>query len=266
MGIVTRHVRQLPGRLKTTVAQLLVAIPTYHLGEGRVLRWRSGGYGVPEGYVLALRRAGLWPVLVPGPSPEEPDDALAPFAGLLLAGGGDVDPCRYGAEPHSQTYGIDPERDDIELSLVSAALRLGLPTLAICRGMHVVNVACGGTLQQHLPGVQGRDAHGDPTAGRSVAHGVEVAAGSRLGSALRRHRLHGCVSHHHQAVELIGSRLVPVAWSDDGLVEALELPPDDPWLVAVQWHPEANAAEEPMQQAIFDAFARGLRDRADVNL
>ncbi len=265
MGIVARHVRQLPRRLTGEVAQVLVAIPTYHLGEGRVLRWRTGGFGVPEGYVHALRRAGVWPVLVPGPGPEEPEEALAPFAGLLLAGGGDVDPARYGAEPHPQTYGIDPDRDDLELALVSAALGLGLPTLAICRGMHVINVACGGTLHQHLPGLQGGDAHGDPTAGRSVVHGVDVAAASRLCAALGRRRLDGCVSHHHQAVERIGSSLVPAAWSDDGLVEALELPPGEPWLVAVQWHPEANAAEEPAQQTIFDAFARRVRERADAN-
>ncbi|HSH60443.1 MAG TPA: gamma-glutamyl-gamma-aminobutyrate hydrolase family protein, partial [Acidimicrobiales bacterium] len=94
---------------------------------------------------------------------------------------------------------------------------------------------------------------------------VDIAAGSRLGSALGRQRLHGCVSHHHQAVERIGSRLVPVACSGDGLVEALELPQDEPWLVAVQWHPEANAAEEQAQQDIFDAFARQVRERADAN-
>ncbi len=247
------------------MAQVLVAIPTYHLEEGRVLRWRTGGFGVPEGYVVALRRAGASPVLVPGPSPADPDDALAPFAGLLLAGGGDVDPGRYGAEAHPKTYGIDPDRDDVEMALLSAALRLGLPTLAICRGMHVVNVACGGTLVQHLPDVEGRDVHGDPTARRSVLHGVDVAAGSRLGTALERSRLDGCVSHHHQAVERMGSGLVPVAWSGDGLVEALELPPGEPWLVAVQWHPEANAGEDPAQQTIFDAFVRRVGERADAN-
>ena len=246
------------------MARVLVAVPTYHLPEGRVLRWRTGGFAVPEGYVLALRRAGVWPVLVPGPGPDDPDDALAPFAGLLLAGGGDVDPGRYGAEPHPKTYGIDPDRDDMELTLLATALRLGLPTLAICRGMHVLNVACGGTLQQHLPDVEGRDAHGDPTAGRLVVHGVDITAESRLGVALGRRRLAGCVSHHHQAVERMGAGLVPVAWSDDGLVEALELPPGEPWLVAVQWHPEANAADDPAQQTIFDAFARRVRARADA--
>ncbi len=246
------------------MAPVLVAVPTYHLPEGRVARWRTGGFAVPEGYVLALRRAGVSPVLVPGPGPDDPEGALAPFAGLLLAGGGDVDPGRYGADPHPKTYGVDPERDDMELALLSAAMRVGLPILAICRGMHLVNVACGGTLHQHIPDVEGRDAHGDPTAGRSVLHAVDVNPVSRLGASLARRRLDACVSHHHQAVERIGSQLVPVAWSDDGLVEALELPPGEPWLVAVQWHPEANAADEPAQQTIFDAFARRVQERADA--
>ncbi|MDP8988354.1 MAG: gamma-glutamyl-gamma-aminobutyrate hydrolase family protein [Actinomycetota bacterium] len=247
------------------MGQPLVAVPTYHLCQGRVLRWRTGGFGIPEGYVLALQRAGVSPVLVPGPSPEEPGDALAPFCGLLLAGGGDVDPRCYGAEPHPRTYGTDLERDHLELGLIAAALRLGLPTLAICRGMHVVNVACGGTLVQHLPGLEGGDLHGDPTAARSVLHGVDIDPRSRLGTALGRSRLDGCVSHHHQAVGRMGSRLVPVAWSDDGLVEALEVPPGGSWLVAVQWHPEANAGEEPAQQTIFDAFARRVRERAGAH-
>ncbi len=240
----------------------LVAVPTYHLPEGRVARWRTGGFAVPERYVFALRRAGVTPVLLPGPGPDDPEDALAPFAGLLLAGGGDVDPRRYGAEPHPRTYGIDRDRDHVELALLSAALRVGVPTLAICRGMHVVNVACGGTLHQHLPGVEGRAAHGDPTAGRSVVHGVDVAPGSRLGAAIGRRRLDGCVSHHHQGVERVGSNLHPAAWSHDGLVEALELPPGEPWLLAVQWHPEQNAAEETTQQMIFDAFAGQVRATA----
>lgn len=248
------------------MAPVMVALPTYHLAEGRVRRWRAGGFGVPEGYVLALQRAGVWPVLVPAPIPGEPDDALAPFAGLLLAGGGDVNPCRYGADPHPKTYGVDADRDEMELVLLSAAVRLGLPVLAACRGMHIVNVACGGTLHQHLPDLDGRDSHGDPTADRSIVHSVDVAAESRLGVALGgRRRLEGCVSHHHQAVERVGPNLVPVAWSDDGLVEAVELGPGEPWLVAVQWHPEANAAEEPAQQTIFDEFARRVRERAGAS-
>ena len=244
---------------------MFVAVPTYHLGPEGVARWRSGGFGVPEKYVFALRRAGLWPVLVPGPGPDDPEALLSPFAGLFLAGGGDVDPRRYGADPHPATYGVDEDRDDLEFALVPAAVRLGLPTLAICRGMHVVNVACRGTLHQHLPALEGHDAHGDPGAGKSVFHDVDVADASRLRTAAGSSRVRNCACHHHQAVARIGSGLVPVAWSDDGLVEALELPAEEPWLVAVQWHPEENSAEEPAQHKIFEAFAEQVRERSSRN-
>ncbi len=243
------------------MAPALVAVPAYHLPKGRLVSWRTGGFAIPEQYVLALQRAQVTPVLVPSGTQADPGDVLAPFAGLLLAGGGDVDPSRYGAEPHPKTYGVDPERDDTELGLLAAALRAGLPILAICRGMQVVNVACGGTLHQHLPALEGSDVHGDPTASRDVVHAVDVAPGSRVAAAVGHQRLDSCFSHHHQGVERIGSGLVPVAWSDDGLVEALELPPGEPWLVAVQWHPELNAPAVPVQQAIFDAFADRARSR-----
>lgn len=243
---------------------MLVAVPTYHLTPGRVARWGSGSFAIPDKYVVPLRRAGLSPVLLPGPSTADPEEVLSPFAGLFLAGGGDVDPSRYGADRHPATYGVDADRDDLELALVPAAQRLGLPTLALCRGMHVVNVACGGTLHQHLPEMEGHAGHGDPKSGQSVLHDVNVADGSRLGMAIGASRLPNCSSHHHQAVARIGPGLVPVAWSDDGLVEALELPPGEAWLVGVQWHPEENAAEEPAQQRIFDAFAEEVRERERV--
>ncbi len=230
-----------------------------------MVRWSTGGYALPERYVSALWRAGLSPVLLPGPGHGAAEETLAPFAGLVLAGGGDVDPGCYGAEPHPATYGVDPHRDGMELELLAAAVRLGLPTLAICRGMQVVNVAFGGTLLQHLPELEGRDVHGDPTEGRSVIHGVDIAPESRLGMALQAPRLEGCVSHHHQAVDRIGPGLVPVARSDDGVVEGLELPPGANWLVAVQWHPEVNAADDAAQQAIFGSFADLLRQRADAD-
>ena len=238
----------------------LVAIPTYHLPRGRVVRWTTGGYGLPERYVSALCRASLSPVLLPCREPDDAEAILAPFDGPLLAGGGDVDPSSYGAKPHPLTYGVDSVRDAMELQLVSAATRVRLPTLAICRGMQVVNVAFHGTLHQHLPDVEGRDVHGDPTEGRSILHSVDVTPGSRLASSVQRRRLEGCASHHHQAVDRIGAGLVPVAHSDDGLVEGLELPPDGGWLVAVQWHPEANAAQEADQQALFDSFACQVRE------
>jgi putative glutamine amidotransferase len=243
---------------------VFVAVPTYHLAPGRVARWASGSFALPDKYVLALRRARLWPVLLPGPGPDDAEELLSPFAGLFLAGGGDVDPNRYGTDPHPATYGVDADRDDLEFAVVPAAQRLGLPILALCRGMHVVNVAYGGTLHQHLPEMEGHAIHGDPTKGLSVLHEVSIAEGSRLGTALGTRRLPNCSSHHHQAVARIGSGLVPVAWSHDGLVEALELQRGEAWLVGVQWHPEENAADQPAQQRIFDAFGERVREHARV--
>ena len=252
---------ELPAR-REGADPLFVAVPAYHLAPGRVARWRGGGFGVPERYILALRAVGLWPVLIPGPAPDDVEALLSPFAGLLLAGGGDVDPRRYGADRHPATYGLDGDRDDLEFAVVPAALRLGLPTLAICRGMHVVNVTLGGSLYQHLPEVEDKTAHGDPTSGLSVLHDIEITAGSRLAAGVGGTWLPNCACHHHQAVDRIGSDLVPVAWSDDGVLEALELPEGETWLVAVQWHPEENARDEPAQRRIFEAFAERVREHS----
>lgn len=240
----------------------LVAIPAYGLSPGRVSGWSGGAFAVPDDYVGALRRTGLWPVIVPGPSPERPEELLAPFSGLMLAGGGDVDPERYGAQAHPSTYGIDPGRDALELALVPAALASGVPVLAICRGMQVLNVACGGTLYQHLPDVIGSVVHGEPTRARWVPHDVEVAEGSRLAAAVGVGRLRGCASRHHQGIDRLGEGLQPVAWGEDGLVEALESHASSGWVAAVQWHPEVTAAKDESQQALFDVFADEVKTRA----
>ncbi|MGI8685455.1 MAG: gamma-glutamyl-gamma-aminobutyrate hydrolase family protein [Acidimicrobiales bacterium] len=242
-------------------AKPLIAIPTYHLPAGRVVDWARGGYAVPEGYVSSVDRAGLRPVLLPPASGIGADELLAPFDGLLLAGGGDVDPARYGGgEPHPAVYGVDPVRDEAELGLALAALEAGIPLFAICRGMQVLNVALGGTLHQHLPDLSGLDLHGHPTGQSSVLHDVKVPDGSRLAAACGRAVLR-CTSHHHQGVDRLADGLVAVAWSGDGLVEAVELAdPGRPWVVGVQWHPEMTSADDPGQQAIFDGFARVVRE------
>lgn len=239
----------------------LVAVPTYHLAAGRVIDWARGGYAVPEGYVASLRRAGARTLLLP-PSPGvAPEELLAPFDGLVLAGGGDVDPFRYGAPAHHPAvYGVDPIRDESELRLVKAAIGLGMPVLAVCRGMQVVNVALGGTLHQHLPDIQGIDLHGHPTKQSSVLHGVKVSEGTRLAAACGPEVLR-CTSHHHQGVDRLGAGLTEVAWSGDGLVEAIELDDEDAWIVGVQWHPELTAAEDDIQQALFDALVTAVRAR-----
>ncbi|MDP8976554.1 MAG: gamma-glutamyl-gamma-aminobutyrate hydrolase family protein [Actinomycetota bacterium] len=240
----------------------LVVIPTPHLASGRVLGWSAGGYALPDRYVAALDRAGARTVLLPPTSAAPPDEALAPFSGLLLPGGGDIEPARYGAKAHPEIYGTHAERDEAELALARAAIDMGIPTMAICRGLQILNVAAGGTLHQHLDDVEGMLAHGRPVAGASVFHHVKVASGTRLADVSGCETLL-CTSHHHQGVDRLGEGFVPSAWSDDGLVEGIEPEPDGPWVMAVQWHPEMTAANDPYQQALFDGFVAEARRRAE---
>lgn len=243
-------------------ARPLVAVPTARVERGRIEGWGPGAYAVAETYVAGLRRAGARPVLLTAPDPDPPEEVLAPFVGLLLAGGGDVDPRRYATDHDERVYGIDADRDTFELDLATYALAVGLPTLAICRGAQILNVARGGSLYQHLPEPLGRGAHGDPTSGVLVTHGVQVAQGSRLAGVVGSSRLVACTSVHHQGIDRVGEGLRAVGWSDDGLVEALEPEGDEGWFVAVQWHPEATAADDSAQQGLFDALVEQARLRA----
>jgi putative glutamine amidotransferase len=237
----------------------LVAIPAYRLPPGRVAGWRAGAFAVPDLYVDAVRRAGLRPVILTEPESERAEAVLEPFDALLLLGGGDIDPGRYGAEPHPEIYGVDQERDALEIDLVRAAADAGLPTLGICRGAQVVNVAFGGTLLQHLPEIEGLGGHGIPGGGEPILHEVKVSAGSLLSRSTGREVL-DCSSHHHQGIDRLGEGLVATGWSDDGLVEALER--EDGWMLAVQWHPEDTAPADPAQQALFDALADRAKDQS----
>jgi putative glutamine amidotransferase len=235
-----------------------IAVPSYHLAAGRVTRWDRGAYAVPDSYVEAIRRAGGRPVLLTAPDGADPMDVLERFDALLLVGGGDVDPARYGAASHHpDVYGVDPERDRFEIDLLRSADRSGLPTLAICRGVQVLNVAFGGTLHQHLPDIPALGQHRFP-AGHVFLHEVKVAEGTRLAEAARSVALQ-CLSAHHQGVDAVGEGLTPVAWSGDGLVEALER--EGGWMVAVQWHPEETSADDPSQQSLFDALVAEARGR-----
>jgi putative glutamine amidotransferase len=226
----------------------LVAIPTYHLGPGRVGNWQ-GAYALPEPYVAALRAAGARVALLPPgpPGDGDPGEVLAPFDGLLLAGGGDIEPARYGAGDHPAQYGIDPDRDQLELELARAAVRLGLPLLGICRGVQLLNVAFGGTLVQHLE--EGAVVHRDEA--KQAMHRLRVEPGSRLAEALGQVEAEG-LSHHHQGLDRLGEGFRPVAWAPDGLVEGIER--NQGWTVGVLWHPESTAAADPVQHRLLDAF------------
>ncbi|HEY1335730.1 MAG TPA: gamma-glutamyl-gamma-aminobutyrate hydrolase family protein [Myxococcaceae bacterium] len=232
----------------------LIAVVAYHLAPGRVTRWPDGGYGVPGPYLDALRRAGAGAVLLPPGEPGDPDELLAPFDGLLLVGGGDVDPARYGGANDGHVYGVEEDRDELELSAIHAADEAGMPVLCICRGLQVMNVAFGGTLHPHLPDLEGTIEHGVPVADEQTVHEVALEEASRLGAAVGAGSI-ACSSHHHQGVDRVGDGLRPTAWSEDGLVEGLERE-GDTWFVGVQWHPEDTAATDPRQQALFDTFVR----------
>ena len=233
----------------------LVAVTGRHLKPGRISSWTAGALALPRGYTDALDRAGAYPVVLPPPL-SDPDDAaevLEPFAGLVLAGGADVDPARYGQDAHPSVYGMDPSLDAFEVALVDAAIAADLPVLAICRGHQLLNVALGGTLDQHITDRPGLVEHGDPAhgPGGGVDHDVTIEAGTRLAEALGATRC-SVRSHHHQAVADLAPKAVATAWSDDGVNEGFELP--EGWIVSVQWHPEATAADDVIQQRLFNAF------------
>ena len=202
-------------------------------------------------YVRALENAGLVPLAVPTMlAADRAAAALAAVRGLVLTGGEDVAPDRYGATPHPRLGDVDPVRDAAELALIAAARSRRLPILAICRGIQILNVALGGTLYQDLDSERpGLVPHSDETA----RHGVRVAAGSLLERTLGM-RSATVNSRHHQAIRDLAPGLKAVAWADDGVIEAAE-PADAnaPWIVAVQWHPE-----DLTERALFDGFARAV--------
>lgn len=233
-----------------------VALVAYHLRPGRVSYWQVGGYGVPENYVDAVRRAGGRATLVLPGDDREPGELLDRFAGLVLVGGGDVEPRRYGAERHDALYGLEPDRDELEIALLLEADRGSVPTLCICRGMQVMNVAFGGTLIQHLPDDDRFSAHGMPSGEEAIYHEVKLAPGSRIADAAGTEVI-WCSSHHHQGADRIADGIVPTGWSEDGLVEAIER--EVGWMVGAQWHPEDSAANDPVQQGLFDALVRRAR-------
>jgi putative glutamine amidotransferase len=232
----------------------LIALAAYRLAPGRVSLWgETGAVALPASYVEAVRRAGGHPILLTSLDPGPAGELLGPFDALLLVGGGDIDPALYGQDPRTEVYGVDPERDRLEMDLVRAALRQGKPALCVCRGMQVVNVALGGTLHQHVPDLPRMGEHGVPLGGGTV-HQIRVAEGSVLAQVVGGTSVQAAC-HHHQGVDRLGEGLVASAWSDDGLVEGLELGDrEGGWLVGVQWHPEETAGVDPSQQALFDAL------------
>jgi putative glutamine amidotransferase len=200
--------------------------------------WDADAILLPRAYADAVARAGGLPLLLP-PLPGLVAGALARLDGLIIAGGPDVDPARYGAEPGPDTQPPHQARDAAESQFLAAATRLGLPVLGICRGLQVMNVTRGGTLIQHLPGVTGSAVH-CPGPGRYGRHDVTAVPGTLLAAALAPGGpVVSVPTYHHQAIDVLGAGLVVSACAADGVIEAIEDPALPFWL-GVQWHPEAG--------------------------
>jgi putative glutamine amidotransferase len=215
----------------------LIGITTYHRDRGERHR-----YQVPAAYVDAVRLSGALPVLLP-PGEASPHELLEAIDGLILCGGGDIDPVRFGGRSgHSAQYATCAERDDFEFALVRASLDRGLPLLAICRGLQVLNVALGGDLHVHLSDVVGEQVPHRLSQDRHTLHPVRLDPESRLAALLGAASVE-VASWHHQAVDRLGEGLRAVAWAEDGTIEAVELDGRAD-VLAVQWHPELQVAEE----------------------
>ncbi len=212
-------------------------------------------------YIEALEAAGLIPLV----TPPMRDAALATelldrVDGLVLTGGEDVDPGRYGARRHPATEPAHAERDAWELALIAGARHRAMPVLAICRGMQILNVALGGTLVQDLPSERpGAIGHAQPGARAARVHGARVEEDSRLATALGATAVE-INSSHHQALDRVGTGLRVVARSDDGIIEGIEFVREDWWLLGTQWHPEELVGTaEAWDRNLFLAFAAELR-------
>jgi putative glutamine amidotransferase len=201
-------------------------------------------------YVNAARAAGLEPV----PQLADHPLSLEGFQGLILLGGSDVNPARYGETPQPETEDIDDERDAVELELIDEALARDLPLLAICRGLQILNVSQGGTLIQHL----GSELHQPGYADKGqTAHEITIEPDTLLAQVAGADRWR-VNSRHHQAAGKVGAGLRVSARAEDGTVEALERP-DKHFVLAVQWHPEDQYTKDAAQLRIFTHFREALR-------
>ncbi|CAM5365343.1 gamma-glutamyl-gamma-aminobutyrate hydrolase family protein [Streptomyces purpurascens] len=223
----------------------LIAVPARFSARTSALRYAAEVNA--RALIEAVWRAGGEPV---GIHPADTGTAarLARFDGVLLPGGGDLAPARYGAAaPHDTVYDVDTLQDTFDLAVARHALESGLPLLAVCRGLQVVDVALGGTLEQDMGGPEREHRH--------LVHPVTLEPDSVVARATGAEKT-DVSCYHHQRVDRLGTGLRVTARAADGTVEALELPGAHGWFTAVQWHPEDTAHEDPAQQGLFDALVR----------
>ncbi|MEU4496138.1 gamma-glutamyl-gamma-aminobutyrate hydrolase family protein [Streptomyces sp. NPDC023998] len=222
----------------------LIGVTTY-LEPAKWGVWEMPAALLPAGYPRLVQAAGGLATLLPPDDPAAAESVVARLDGLVIAGGADVEPIRYGAEPDPRTGPPARERDSWELALIRAALASGTPLLGICRGLQLLNVALGGTLVQHLDGHVG----GVGVFGR---HTVKPVPGTRYASIVPEES--SVPTYHHQSVDRLADTLVASAYAQDGTVEAVELAGAG-WALGVQWHPEAGDDERVMSSLVAAASA-----------
>ena len=230
-----------------TDSRPLIGVSTYLETGVRWGVWELEAALLPVGYPRLVQRAGGLAAMLPPDAPEHAAATVARLDGLVVAGGPDVEPVRYGAEPDPRTGPPARERDAWELALIDAALTAGLPLLGICRGMQLLNVALGGTLTQHV------DGHAE-VPGVFSRHPVKPVPGTLYADVVPEES--SVPTYHHQAVDRLGPGLLPSAHAEDGTVEAIELP-SAPWVLGVQWHPEMGEDVRVMRALVTAASRPG---------
>jgi putative glutamine amidotransferase len=210
--------------------------------------WDQTAHLVADTYVSAVQDTGALAVLLPVDS-RDPEKLLDRTDGLMVIGGADLDPAVYGQERSAATENTYRDRDEFELALTRGAVERGLPFLGICRGMQLLNVALGGTINQNLVAADGTNPH-RRIVGTFVGteHDIDLDPGSLVARATGE-EIHEARCHHHQAIDRLGNGLVVTASARDGVPEAIELEGDDDWVLGVQWHPEAGDKRQ-----LFEAF------------
>lgn len=239
-----------PG-MPPAVVPPLIGVTTY-LEPARWGEWVREAALLPVPYLRAVERAGGVPVLLPPTSSRGIAALVRGLGGVVLAGGDDVDPALYGAERHQRTGPPQPHRDRFEIGLIRAVIEADLPFLAICRGMQVLNIARGGGLVQHLPEAVGHEGHA-PAPARFGAHHVRISVASTVGKILGDFAQ--VPTYHHQGVKRLGKGLVAVAWTDDQVVEAVELQ-GHRFGIGVQWNPEQGGDLRLFEALVMEAAGR----------
>ena len=225
---------------------------TSYRQQGQTGVWNTEMAMIPAFYIEGITRAGGVAIMIPPQALSSSDakDIISTLDGLMLCGGRDIEPSRYGQAPHSEAEEPDTLRDELETQLLTAAIDAELPFLGICRGAQMLNINRGGTLIQHLPDVVGDNRYQKGNAEFSPGE-VDVEKDSILGSLVGQ-KVSNVAMYHHQAIDQLGKGLTVTAKTEDGIIEAVELA-DHPFGVAVQWHPEQTLDDLRIFEGLIDA-------------